>query len=60
VYDLQGRLVRALADGARPAGRYRAVWDRLDGDGMRAAAGIYIVRLATPDAQLTRKLVLTQ
>lgn len=60
VYDIEGGLVRVLADGVRPAGQYRVVWNRLDRNGMRASAGVYVIRLATPEAQATRKLVLTQ
>ena len=45
VYDLQGRLVRQLVAGPRPAGRHHVTWDGLDDAGNRAASGLYLARL---------------
>jgi hypothetical protein len=44
VYDLAGRLVRTLASGTKPAGRYVAAWDGHDDRGMAVRSGIYFVR----------------
>jgi len=44
VYDVAGRVVRTLFDGAQGAGRHSIVWDGRDGAGSAAAVGIYFVR----------------
>lgn len=58
LYSPEGRLVRRLAEGFHPAGRYESVWDGVGGDGAPAASGIYLLRYATGDVSLTRKLTL--
>jgi hypothetical protein len=57
VYDLQGRRVAELAEQATP-GRHVVTWDGRDSAGRRVAAGIYFVRLDTPQVQQTRKITL--
>jgi len=45
VYDLQGRMVRELADGQwLGAGSHRIDWDGRDRKGRQAASGVYLVR----------------
>jgi hypothetical protein len=57
VYDVQGRLVRTLASGARPSGRHAVTWDAADRDGQRVSPGVYFVRFETPEFDASRKLV---
>jgi flagellar hook capping protein FlgD len=57
VYDLNGRLVRALLRGRLAAGPQRLDWDGRDARGNASPAGVYFVRLRTRDALLERKLV---
>ena len=57
VLDLQGRLVRTLSSGITAGGGYARQWDMNDASGRRVNAGVYFVRLATPQRQLTRRLV---
>jgi uncharacterized repeat protein (TIGR03803 family) len=63
VYDLAGREVRRLADGAWDAGRHSATLARTDGEG-RLGSGVYFVRMSarslTSDRTFSslRKLVL--
>jgi hypothetical protein len=45
VYDLAGRRVATLADGAFGAGRQETVWRGVDGRGEPAASGLYMLRL---------------
>ena len=45
VFDATGRVVRELAGGRLPAGRYTASWDLTDGSGHRVSRGIYFLRL---------------
>jgi hypothetical protein len=60
VHDLRGRLVRVLAEGRRTAGEHSATWDGLDRRGAAVAAGVYLLRLQTPDGVRSRKLVLAR
>jgi hypothetical protein len=53
VYDLQGRHVRTLVDGARTAGRQEVAFD---GEGM--ASGTYFVRLKSAETTRTEKILL--
>ncbi len=53
VYDLSGREVARLVDGVKAAGTHEAVWVA---DGM--ASGVYLVRLKTPQALKTEKMLL--
>ncbi|MBD3160508.1 MAG: T9SS type A sorting domain-containing protein [Candidatus Eisenbacteria bacterium] len=61
VHDLQGRLVRAIVDEMRPAGRHAIVWDRRGASGIPVADGLYFVRLTVSGSSeaesTTRKLV---
>ncbi|MGH2569725.1 MAG: S8 family serine peptidase, partial [bacterium] len=58
VYDVRGRLVRALVDRPVSAGEFRATWDGRDGAGRPASPGIYFVRLTAPGVERTVKGVL--
>jgi hypothetical protein len=62
VYDLQGRLVRRLAEETLGSGLHSYSWNGTDDRGHRVASGSYLIRLAFsgPDAHVTsvRKVVL--
>ena len=53
VYNLKGQRVTVLAQGARSAGWHTVTWS-----GRGRATGVYLCRLHTANATLTRKLVL--
>jgi hypothetical protein len=55
VYDLLGREVAELVNGAVSAGRHDVV---LDADGL--ANGVYLVRLVTEDGMFTQRLTITR
>lgn len=57
VYDVSGRLVRALESGVKPAGRYAVGWDLRDSDGHRIPNGLFLYRVSAGSRQITRKLV---
>jgi hypothetical protein len=57
VLDLQGRRVRSLVDRPLAAGRYAFGWDLTTAGGRSAAAGVYLVRLVTPQRTVLRRLV---
>ena len=58
VYDVTGRVVRTLVDGATGAGRVLVAWDGTDETGRRVASGVYFYRLEASGATLTRKMML--
>jgi hypothetical protein len=58
IYDAAGRLVRVLAEGARPAGNYSELWDGRDARGAAVASGIYFYRLTVGSFTETRKMAL--
>ena len=60
IYNLHGQLIRTLASGMAPAGRYKAVWDGRDTNGGRVASGLYVYRLEASDFMATKKLVLAK
>jgi hypothetical protein len=57
VVDVQGRVVAALAEGDFSAGRHERSWDA-SAHGVRAGAGLYFVRLETPEGRLVRRVAL--
>jgi hypothetical protein len=58
VLDARGRGVRTLLAADLSDGQHEAVWDGTTDGGERAASGLYMVRLTTPDGISTRKGVL--
>ncbi|HKQ56787.1 MAG TPA: choice-of-anchor V domain-containing protein [Candidatus Eisenbacteria bacterium] len=60
VYDPQGRRLRTLASGDRPAGRTSVTWDGRHDDGTSAGSGVYYARLLAPGARehLIRRITL--
>ncbi|MCI0452360.1 MAG: T9SS type A sorting domain-containing protein [Candidatus Latescibacteria bacterium] len=58
VHDVTGRVVTSLDRGRRAAGEERVVrWNGIARDGRRAASGVYFVRVETPFATTTTKIV---
>lgn len=55
VYDVLGKEVANLADGVYEVGKHVASFD-----GSNLASGIYFYRLVTPNATITKKMVLTK
>jgi hypothetical protein len=58
ILDMQGRVVRGLFAGDRPAGAQRLHWDAADDSGARVVPGNYLVRLGTPYGSSTKPLVI--
>ncbi len=57
VYDVRGRILQTLHDGAASAGTALLTWDHRDGSGIRVASGIYFLDLRTSDAHSIRKVL---
>ncbi|HEY6193838.1 MAG TPA: FG-GAP-like repeat-containing protein [Candidatus Eisenbacteria bacterium] len=58
IYSVDGRRVRSLAAGSRPAGEYRLGWDGTDESGRRVQPGLFFARLVTPQGRFNRTLVM--
>lgn len=58
VYSVSGRLVTTLVDDDLDAGEYRAVWGGATDGGLRAAGGVYFVRMEAEGLRASEKLVL--
>ncbi|HTL99996.1 MAG TPA: choice-of-anchor B family protein [Candidatus Omnitrophota bacterium] len=58
LFDVRGRLVRTLHDGTLPAGEHRMLWNGLDDQGRRAAAGVYLVRASAGATYADAKVIL--
>jgi hypothetical protein len=60
IFDLQGRHVRTLVEGARDSGAHRVVWNGTDERGQAVPAGTYVYRLETEQRLLSRTMVLVK
>ena len=58
VFSLTGQRVAVLHHGLQQAGFHQLRWDGRDDVGRSVASGLYLYRLVTDDAVLTRKLML--
>lgn len=58
VFDVQGRRVSQLLDGALPVGRHDLTWDGRDAWGTPVSRGVYLIRARTPREQATQRVVL--
>ncbi len=60
VYDVTGRHVRAVTDGAREAGRGELAWNLHDDQGRRVDAGLYLVKARIGTTEWTRRVVVVR
>jgi len=60
VFDVKGRLVRTLVNGALAAGRIERVWDGMDDHGQRTASGVYFYRLEAPQYSSMQKMIMVK
>ncbi len=58
IYNVEGRLVRTLLDGAQDAGAHSVMWSGKNDQGGQVASGLYFYRLRTDAGVLTRKMTL--
>ena len=58
IYDVNGREVRTLVEGALPAGHHEVVWDARDNIGRAVASGVYVYRLTSGESVATRRMTL--
>ncbi len=60
VFDMAGRMVRVLAEGAWPFGRHEVKWDGGDSRGHKLPPGIYLSRFETGGYRATKRLVMLE
>lgn len=58
IYDVQGALVRRLANGDFDSGPHTVDWDGSDAHGQPVASGLYMYRLVTDRRAITKKMML--
>ncbi|HKW12846.1 MAG TPA: T9SS type A sorting domain-containing protein [Candidatus Krumholzibacteria bacterium] len=58
VYNVNGELVRTLANDSRAAGSYTLVWDGHNDAGQPVSSGVYFYKLVTNNFSQTKKMVL--
>ncbi|MBN1543662.1 T9SS type A sorting domain-containing protein [candidate division KSB1 bacterium] len=58
IYDIQGRLIRALVDDLQAAGTHQVQWDGLDRNGQAVPSGTYLCRIESAGATLSRRMQL--
>jgi hypothetical protein len=60
IYNMNGQLVRTLANGKYAAGNHTLLWDGTDGSGARVASGVYLYVIRAGGFVAQKKLVLMQ
>jgi hypothetical protein len=60
IYDVRGRLVRALADEVLATGWYQRDWDGADNGGRSVGSGVYFLVLRGGDRVVTGKLTVVR
>ena len=60
VFDVLGRSVRRLVDGAIEAGTHEVAWDLRDRTGAKVAPGVYAVRARAGGEEATRRVVVAR
>ncbi len=60
IFDVRGRTVRTLVNGAQAPGRYAIVWDGRDERGNALGTGMYFYRLQTPTFTQAKKMMLVK
>ncbi|MGH2570364.1 MAG: S8 family serine peptidase, partial [bacterium] len=58
VFDVSGRRVRTLVQGAIPPGRHSVTWDGRDGAGRHTSAGVYFARMEAGGFSQVQKVTL--
>jgi subtilisin family serine protease len=60
IFDVSGRLVATLHDGATSPGQHAATWDGTRSDGRAAGNGIYFYRLESGTKSVARRMILVR
>ncbi|RMD88210.1 MAG: T9SS C-terminal target domain-containing protein [Calditrichaeota bacterium] len=57
IYDLNGREIKTLVQGAKNPGTYRIRWDGRNNQGNQVSSGVYFCRMQTKKFKMTRKIL---
>jgi len=60
VYNINGQLVRNLAEGSYSGGIHQIMWDGKDDTGKIVASGTYLYQLVSEDKKISRKLIFSK
>ena len=60
IFDLSGRVVRTLTQGAQGPGTYQIEWDGRDDNARYLPAGVYLARLRANQQSVSGKVILTR
>lgn len=60
IYDVQGRVVKQLANGPMPAGNYFTKWNGNNESGKPVSSGVYIYRLSVGAKNMAGKMILAK
>jgi len=60
IYDITGKCIAVLADGAFEAGAHSMDWQGRDLQGQSVASGTYFVRMTTADKMVSSKMMLVR
>ena len=58
IYDMGGRVIKTIVDGAQKPGFYNIKWDATDSSGKKVSQGVYFYELDAGDFKSTKKLIL--
>jgi N-acetylneuraminic acid mutarotase len=58
IYNIDGQVVRTLADGPRPAGVHRFTWDGRDDSGKELSSGVYLCQVHNRHFSAVRRMAL--
>jgi flagellar hook assembly protein FlgD len=58
IFDIQGRLLRILADAELPMGQHSVDWDLRAQDGRELGAGVYLYRIQAGAFRDQKKMVM--
>lgn len=57
IYDVNGRLVKTIADGYRQKGNYKCCWDGRDDKGTKMEKGVYFCHLRVAETNIIKKMI---
>lgn len=60
IFNVQGQLVRSLAEGVMPPGKHNIVWNGKDDYGRPVATGIYLYQIVSGDYRAVRKMLMAK
>jgi len=60
IYDVTGRLIKALTYKRMPEGNHQLAWDNKDESGKAVPAGAYVARISAGDHTETKKILIVK